>query len=420
MALSDLLDGLLTASFRGVEFDIPDVREEVGRRVQRFFFPGRDDTLHQDLGAFDGPINVTGVIVGDDYVQRAEALRAAFRTAGPGTLVHPWRGELLVVLAEPATITFSDREIRVARFDATFEPWIEAAPPQIDTLGGLLTELAALRGAMRAWLRQVLAPVRLALGVVRAIGGFATGTLALFQGTVLGLTNGGGLLATLRAPFAALGGIGALAADDTYADAVATGFDGVPATIATAALPPAAPAIGPGAAAASLPVLDQRETAAALLDATAAVPGLAGAVPAACGIAAEGFVLAAAIEAAARIPFESRQEALAWRARLDAAIVATATRAALAARTDPAGAGPVWQRLDALRGAVAADMRERAGRLPAVQTITPPAPVPVWLLANYLAGDDPARILPMAEDLVRRNGLRQPGAVPVRPLEYLA
>ena len=51
LSLTDLLSALRPASWRGIEFGVPDARQETGRRIQRFLFPGVDATAHQDLGA---------------------------------------------------------------------------------------------------------------------------------------------------------------------------------------------------------------------------------------------------------------------------------------------------------------------------------------------------------------------------------
>ena len=50
---------------------------------------------------------------------------------------------------------------------------------------------------------------------------------------------------------------------------------------------------------------------------------------------------------------------------------------------------------------------------------TPPVTAPVWLIAQYLAGDTPARVLPVYLDLVKRNGIINPGAPQSGPLEVL-
>lgn len=421
-SLFSLLDSLFGASFRGVDFHIPDTREEVGRRVQRFWFPGRDDTVHQDLGAHEGPITVTGLIVGDDYVSRARALRAAFLEAGPGTLVHPWLGEIEVVLAQPATISFSEREIRLARFDAVFERAATSGGTPIDTLAGLLDRLQQLRGQVRATIARILAPVRQTVALVAGVQGFVASTATTWRSLI---AAGRGLSALgngLDAGFRGLDGVPSLAADGDYGGAVSDRLAAVPKAISDAGAPPLPPAIGP-AAGATVPsvVIAPEDAATVLLDAgdalvatTAAVPGLA----LAAGIQAR----VEAVAAATTIEHASREDAIAWRDRLDAALEASARDAAVLARSYPVEGHALWTATTGLRAALRADFNERIGRLPAVRILPARAGVAsAWAIAHHLVGDDPTRVVPMMQDLIRRNGIRHPAAVPAdQVLEYLA
>lgn len=140
----DLLPGLLPASFRGVQFHMPDASTEVGRRVVVTLFPGIDAPAFDDLGQHAGPIWVTGILLGDDYVAQALALQAAIQTAGPGTLLHPWLGEMSVVVADPAQIRFSTRALRLVTFDVSFLRADIGSFPIISTLSGLLASIASL------------------------------------------------------------------------------------------------------------------------------------------------------------------------------------------------------------------------------------------------------------------------------------
>jgi prophage DNA circulation protein len=420
MALNDLLEGLFEATWRGVEFHMVDARNETGRRWVKFLFPGRDDAAWEDLGAVDGPISITGLILGDDHVLRAQALERACRAAGPGTLLHPWLGEIEVVLAQPAGFDFSQRNLRLVRFDATFERWKPATPPAPDSLAGLLNRVLEVRDAVRGFLRTVLAPVRLALGLVGAIGGFTTGLIGTTTSLIAGVRGGGSLLASLVQPFAGLATIGALGITASYGEEVADRTDAVPATISDAALPAPAPAIAPAAELPQAVVADPQEMAALLLALAAAAPPLTLAPPAPLVVAVQAQAAVAAAEAAARIPFESRQEAEAWRARVDAGLAQAAASAAFAAQDDAEAAGALWRALQAARAAWAADITARGGRLPELSAIVTPAPAPLLRIALAIAGDEPDRVIALAEDIARRNRIRLPGAVPAGRLEYLA
>lgn len=419
MALIDLFEGLFGASFRDVEFHMTRARDETGRRWVKFTFPGRDAAAWEDLGAQDGPITVSGLIIGDDHVFRAKAMQEAAREAGPGTLVHPWLGEMQVVLAQPLVLDWSDREIGLVRFEALFERWEENLPPALDTLGGLLAAAYRVRSQVRGFLRRVLAPVRMALGVVSAVGSFATSLSVTVGGLVGGLRNGGGLLASLTAPFIGLGAIGGLAVDDSYGEGVAERLDAVPATIAVAALPAPSPAVAPALPVAETVTIGPADGAALLLEMLSAVPTLTLDAPQPVVAAAQAQVAVAAMEAAARIPFGSREDAADWKGRIDAGLVTAAEAAAVAAQAAPLDGGELWSALQAARAAWAQDMDARIGRLPAVRSVVLGGPVPVLLLAHALAGDDPDQVVSTATDLVVRNRLRLPGAVPPGTLETL-
>lgn len=94
-------------------------------------------------------------------------------------------------------------------------------------------------------------------------------------------------------------------------------------------------------------------------------------------------------------------------------------RAALVPSLATAASG-LWRALTAARAAWIADMTAAIGRLRAVVVLTPPGPTPVWLLAHYLAGDTPDRVVATYVDLVVRNGIRHPGLPVTSPVEALA
>jgi prophage DNA circulation protein len=407
-ALLSLFDELFDAEFRGVPFHMPDVREETGRRTLRFLFPGRDDTWHEDMGALDGAIRVSGLIIGDDYIRRARRMREAFRTPGPGRLTHPWLGDLDVVLAEPAEISFSQGELRLARFQATFEPWIERPPEKLDTLGLLLAALDALREGARRLLRMLLAPLRLVLGVVSAVVGFARSMVVLFRRVLAGVRGLAALPREIEASFRGLLGLGSVRADARFAGSVALAFAAPSTALREAARIPLAPAVAPfGGAPILSPTIPPASAAEALLAVQAELLLERTPLPA-LRLAAAALVLADAVAVAAPLPFASRGEAFAMRDRLDAALSALAAEAVAMAASDPEGAGGLWRELLATRAAVARDLTERGGRLPAVETLRLPGTAPTWLVAHHLAGDAPSQVAGQYLDLVARNSPRRP------------
>ena len=424
---------LADASWNGVAFYMPDETHTVGRRVQRFFFPGQDQTAYQDLGAFDGPMHIRGLYVGDDYVQAAQALEAAFRTPGPGTLVHPWYGDLQMVLVEPAKIGFAQKQLRVVTIEATFAPFLPETPAATSSLDALLSDVAAAQAAVQAWLGQALAAVGTAIWLVGQVESYASTAQAYWQVAtgVTGITGAAGnptLSAAVAPSIAALGGVSAVPVGAGYAAAVGGLLAGVPAAIvgASATLEPSA--VGPGDAAVTAAPIDGRITMAILQTANGAAlaqVGQAG-VSQTLVVAQAAMTIAAAIQAATTIDWDSAQEAQAALASLLASIDATEVQVALASQPTLAGsaaavqAGLLWMQLADMRATFVADMTSTIGRLPQVLTMQTSATLPAWVIANILAGDNPALIIPTYQDLVTRNTLANPALVPPGNIEVLA
>jgi prophage DNA circulation protein len=100
-------DKLQPATFRGVPFEVESDDASFGRRTQVHEYPQRDKPYAEDLGRATREINVTAFLIGADYIDARDKLLEALETAGPGTLVHPWYGELKVSLKDPARVSHS-------------------------------------------------------------------------------------------------------------------------------------------------------------------------------------------------------------------------------------------------------------------------------------------------------------------------
>ena len=400
-AWESLLDSVFPASFRGVPFWVQETQRETGRRVERYFFPGADASGWEDLGLLQGNITCQGIVIGDDWIGQLQDLEAAFAQPGPGTLVHPRLGTLEVVLAEPATTSITEAELRVGRFTAIFVPYDPPEPPLLDPLSQALAAVRGVRNQVTAYLGQVLAPVRLTVAAITAFASFGA-QVGSILGTLVATARGGtGLLPVLAAPFQNLAAIGSLPPTPAFAPGVVVALAGCGNAIALAAVLPPPAAIGVPANSTAL--IDTRAAGQLLLTMAAAMPES----PAAAAVAARALTLASAAAVITSIPFESQQEAQGWLGSLDTAI-ASAMRATVLAGPE---AGQVWQALATLRAAVARDLQSLLGRLPAVVVLTVPGPTQAWAVATHLAGDNPAAIVAVYRDLVARNRLRHPAVI---------
>ena len=135
-------DQLRPASFRDVPFQVESDDLSAGRRVQIFEYPQRDKPFAEDLGRAAREINLTGYVIGPDYMAARDALLGALEESGAGTLVHPWYGSLQVV-AKPARVTHSQDEGGLCRFSLVFVEAGELEFPSSSSAPGVKTTLAA-------------------------------------------------------------------------------------------------------------------------------------------------------------------------------------------------------------------------------------------------------------------------------------
>ncbi len=436
--IDGLLPGLLPAAWRGQRFWVINAQHSVGRRIQQVLYPGLDLKTHDDAGPLDGPIRLSGLVIGDDYVAQAEALGAAFRQAGPATLIHPWRGPIRCVLFRPANIEFDVKELRIARIDAEFDP-VGSKPSLVTSIAAALTALTGLAGAATGLARFVLQAQPVAAAIRgRAIAAVSTGVDVAASWSARSPRSASLLpaIATARQSFQA-----AAAIADRPAGAAA--LSGIAPTTMTALAqvyrPQPASGLGAGDAAATPAAADPRAGAGLLLAVAADLgrrlrPGEAG-VAGLSVLAPEAYptsvpertvLLAAEVAALTEaaglillIPFESRQEAQARSGSLDQALRRAQTSAAALAQELAAPAASLWRGLSETRARLSIDLSEVAGRLPAVQRLEPPASASAFLLAQHLAGDDPSAVIAFAQDIVRRNRLRHPAILGSDSIEVL-
>lgn len=108
-------DNLRPASFRGVPFQVEDDEGTFGRRVQVHEYPNRDKPYTEDLGRATRRFTLNAYLVGDDFFEARDRLIVAIDTPGPGTLVHPYYGEIAVCIDGEVRVSHSGRDGRMCR-----------------------------------------------------------------------------------------------------------------------------------------------------------------------------------------------------------------------------------------------------------------------------------------------------------------
>lgn len=90
----------LTASIRGVEFLLNTVDGKGGRRAIPREYPKRESGWTEDNGAILTNEQITGKLVGNDYLAKLRTLLDALNKPGTGEMVHPWWGVRTVQVGE--------------------------------------------------------------------------------------------------------------------------------------------------------------------------------------------------------------------------------------------------------------------------------------------------------------------------------
>lgn len=89
-------DNYRPASFRGAVFFVERADSTHGRRQAVHEHAQRDVPFTEDLGRKAREFSVSGYLIGVEYQAQRDELIKACETAGPGVLVHPYRGEVTV------------------------------------------------------------------------------------------------------------------------------------------------------------------------------------------------------------------------------------------------------------------------------------------------------------------------------------
>lgn len=116
--MSVLSEQLQPASFRGVPFEVEASGITVGRRTVVHEYPQRDRPYVEDMGRATRNITLQCFVVGGDYLEQAQALMHELEEPGPGTLAHPWLGEMEVTITSVSELQF-DQGLGVASVTIT-------------------------------------------------------------------------------------------------------------------------------------------------------------------------------------------------------------------------------------------------------------------------------------------------------------
>lgn len=216
MRARSFFSNLREASFRGARFEVDDVEASGGRRVVLHEYPLRDTPYSEDLGRRAREFSVRGYIIQGrtyDYASaRADVLKA-LEAYGPGELVHPWHGEVSVVVDDYRLRESMERG-GLLELDIRFREAGQLANPtsSADTAKGVASAASSVRQALKNSFLSAFAPaldeIDKAVTALNDAASLAMEYLGLPQSLIAeGLAYVQSLIATPAAFFDALVGL---------------------------------------------------------------------------------------------------------------------------------------------------------------------------------------------------------------------
>jgi len=119
-----LVPVFLSASWKGMEFQVDSSSDEFGRRGESYEYPLGEIIGYKDLGRKARKFSVEGYLIGGDRVAQTNAMALLAESPEPGMLVHPIYGSQLCACITLTTKADYKKEARVTRL--TFE-FVEAS-----------------------------------------------------------------------------------------------------------------------------------------------------------------------------------------------------------------------------------------------------------------------------------------------------
>ena len=387
-------------SFRGAAFRTEAEERSGGRRVVSHEFPGRDDPVTEDLGARAKTFSIDCHVIGAEFLE----------AAGPGLLVHPQYGRMMVVVFEYSCSTSTD-EGGIARFRITFGEAGQAVAAPVAASAG--DDSGAAAEAAIAQAPEAFAAV------------FSIQSAASFvEDSATGIVRGMGDIAQLAAGLR--GGVGpalrAFEAGLSFLPANVTSLLRAPLSLAQSitGLVLAVSALSGGGRRTRLQSLEMLiDWEPAEMEAPVRTPQRVLEMTNRDALTHLFRIVSAAelVRTAGALNYPSYDEAVAARdsvsGRLDALALAAADRG------DDAAASA----FDTLRRALARDIGSRGASLARIYQLRLSASEPALALAHRLYGGDaasgsggrvrePVTLEVRAAAIVARNGIAHPGFVP--------
>lgn len=400
---------LQPASFRGVPFHVDSESTPVGRRTQVHEYPMRNKPFVEDLGEQTRVIKFSAFVVGEDCFFLRDNLLHALNQPGPGTLIHPWYGQMYGT-ATDCSAGHAWNEGGVARFELLFVEGGEKGYP-----AGVPNTARQLEAENESLLDSAIARYKAAMALVNKA-----------RLSILALQNGlAGVQMAIQQEISQITGL--VSSVVTFADMVAN----FPDNLATMLKAQFSSMTGD---------FDRfsvsRRGASSKVESAQGIAALAAPAGGAATVAAvtatrdlvRDVLIVDALRTVSAMPVVQAPGTLPGVPTLEQQVAAPIQRAEVPATDDvlalrDAISAALWdaqlsapyehfERLESARKLVRAHLAEVARAGVRLIEVTPKQTLPAVVLAYQQFGD-----ASRADEIVTRNGVRHPGFLPPLPLQ---
>ncbi|WP_304169280.1 DNA circularization protein [Lonsdalea britannica] len=175
---------LQDASFRGVKFDVINLRDSEQRALAQHEYPFLDGADIQDLGSLPHSVQLQAVFWGDDYNSRLQTFMEALRKQGAAELIHPVFGSMPTMQVNTWQVNHDAENVDYCTIDIQFfqsktgNPFFVTDFP-LSKADTIFNQIQSLIASANTLMEDVTRPLRTAKSWMKKIKGLATAGLNL-------------------------------------------------------------------------------------------------------------------------------------------------------------------------------------------------------------------------------------------------
>lgn len=190
-------DSLQDASFRGVRFDVKNMRDSVERSLGVSEYPYKDGADLEDLGAQPRSLQLQAVFWGDDYESRLQTFLEALNKRGSAELVHPVFGSMPNMQVKLYQVNHNEDDPDYCTIDIQFlqhstSNTFFARDWPLGQADGIFNSIQGMLDSSSSLMESALSPLRTGrryMSRVKALGVTALNMVSVLRGEVTGFTS---------------------------------------------------------------------------------------------------------------------------------------------------------------------------------------------------------------------------------------